>query len=110
MNERIVGFIVWAVVGCFLIGVGITSFFKKKAMGFWANIKVEPVNDIKNYNYAVGKLFVLYGVVFILLGIPLLMGQDSPLILLSIVGVMLETIIIMAIYNLVIEKKYRKNS
>ena len=108
MDGKIIGFLGWVIVGCFLISMGITAFFKKNTMGFWANIKAAPVNDIKNYNYAVGKLFVLYGVVFILLGTQLLMGQNSPLILLSIVGVMIETIITMAIYSLVIEKKYKK--
>lgn len=41
-------------------------------------------------------------------GLPLLNGQNSALILLSIVGVMAEAIITMAIYVTVIEKKYRK--
>lgn len=108
MDESMIGFIGWTVVGCLLIGIGITAFFKKEAMGFWANIKIEAVKDIKNYNDSVGKLFILYGIVFILLGTPLLMGQNSPFILLSIIGVMIETIIAMAIYNIVIEGKYRK--
>ena len=67
------------------------------------------MNDIKNYNYAVGKLFIAYGVIFNLLGTPLLRGQNTPLILLSVVGIMIETIVVMAIYTLVIDKKYRKN-
>lgn len=108
MSENMIGFIVWAIVGCFLIGVGISAFFSKKEVGFWANAKTAPVNDIKKYNYAVGKLFVLYGVIFVLLGTPLLCGQDSSYILLSILGIMIETIAVMAIYTLVIEKKYRK--
>lgn len=107
MEGRIIGFIGWTIVGFFLIGIGITAFFKKKAVGFWANIEVELVNDIKNYNYAVGKLFVFYGVVFILLGTPLLMGENSLFILLSVIGGMIETIITMVIYSLVIGKKYR---
>ncbi len=108
MDGGMIGFIGWVIVGCFMIGIGISAFFKKEAMGFWANIKIEPVNDIKHYNYAVGKLFISYGVIFILLGIPLLIGKNSPFILLSILGIMIETIITMAIYTLIIEKKYRK--
>lgn len=105
----IVGFIVWLIVGCFIIGVGISAFFRKKAVGFWANMKALQVNanDIKKYNCAVGWLFIIYGVLFNILGIPLLGGRNSPLVLLSVVGVMLETIIMMGIYTLVIEKKYR---
>jgi len=40
---EIIGFIIWAVVGCFIIGIGISAFFRKKAVGFWANIEVDWV-------------------------------------------------------------------
>ena len=56
----------------------------------------------------VGKLFVIYGVIFIALGLPLVSGQNSPFILLSVLGVMVETIVIMAIYSLCIERKYKE--
>ncbi len=52
----------------------------------------------------------MYGVVFILLGILLLGGQNTQYILLSIVGVMFETIIIMVVYSLLIEEKYGVNN
>lgn len=106
MDGRIIGFIVWAIFGCIMIGIGISAFFSRKAVGFWANSKTFPVNDIKGYNRATGKLFIVYGVIFIVLGMPLLSGQTSPFILLSIVGVMIETIAIMAIYSVNITKKY----
>lgn len=108
MGEGIIGFIIWAIVGCFMIGIGISAFFSKKAVGFWANIKMFQVNDIKKYNYATGKLFVIYGIVLIILGTPLLCGQNSPYILISILGIVIETIVMMAIYVLVITKKYEK--
>ncbi len=41
------------------------------------------------------------------LGIPILVG-DPAWIMLSVVGVMAETIAAMVVYCLVIEKKYRK--
>ncbi len=106
MEEGIIGFVIWAIVGCVMIGIGISAFFSKKTVGFWANIKTIQVNDIKGYNRATGKLFVVYGVIFILLGLPLLDGQNSPLILLSVLGVLIETIAIMAIYSVSITKKY----
>lgn len=108
MNEGTFGFIIWAIVGCIMVIIGIRAFFQKKAVGFWANSKVFPVNDVKGYNHAVGKLFIVYGIVFIGLGIPLLSGQNSPYILLSILGVMIETIVIMAVYSVSITKKYRE--
>ena len=108
MSGAIIGFIIWAVVGFIIICLGISALFLKKAVGFWANIKTIPVKDIKGYNRATGKLFICYGIVFVVLGIPLLSGQNNPYILLSVLGVMIETIVIMAIYTLVVEKKYRE--
>ncbi len=107
--EGIIGFVICTVVGCLIIGIGISAFFRKKAVGFWANIEVEPMNDIKNYNYAVGKLLIAYGVIFVLLSLPMLSGQNSPLIIFSVLGVMFETIAAMAIYTLIIARRYKKN-
>lgn len=103
-----VGFIIWAFVGCIIMGIGIHCFFAKEAVGFWANVKMFQVTDVRKYNFATGKLFLVYGAVFILLGLPLLGGQNSPYIILSILGVMLESIVLAAVYSLVIQKKYEK--
>lgn len=108
MNSGMIGYIIWAIVGCIMIGIGISAFFSKKPVGFWANVETAPVKDIKKYNCATGKLFIIYGVIFNVLGIPLLDGQNSPYILFSVLGVMAETIALMAIYSLYITKKYKK--
>ena len=65
------------------------------------------VEDVKGYNRAVAKLWFVYGAVFIVMGLPLLQ-QNSPYIMLSVVGMMLETVGVMIVYTLVIDKKYRK--
>ncbi|MDE6063601.1 MAG: hypothetical protein K2G20_03310 [Lachnospiraceae bacterium] len=103
-------FLIWlALAACFVI-MGIYNFFSKKksAFGFWANAKVFEVTDVKAYNRALGKLWCVFGVVFALLGLPLLYGQNSPYILLTILGAMLEAIAAMVVYVTVIEKKYRR--
>ena len=51
-------------------------------------------------------VFIIYGIIFVILGIPLLDDQNTPYVLLSVIGVMVETIVIMAAYSLVIVKKY----
>ena len=48
-------------------------------------------------------------IVLIVLEIPLLAGQNSAWMLLSVVGLMIESIIAMTVYSLVIEKKYKKS-
>lgn len=108
MDEKWMGFMVWCVCGLLMIGIGICALFSKKPVNFWANANVGEVNDVKRYNCAVAKLFCLYGMVFIVLGIPLLAGQNSAWILLSSIGVMIESIMAMVIDVLVIEKKYKK--
>lgn len=108
MTEMMIGFTICSIVGCSFIGLGIYSFFSKKAVGFWANAEKFEVTDRKKYNGAVAKLFFVFGFVFILLGLPLLSGQNSAWIVLSVVGAMVESITAMVIYTTVIEKKYRK--
>ena len=36
----IIGFVIYCIVGCLFIVFGISSFFSKKPVGFWANIKM----------------------------------------------------------------------
>ncbi len=109
MDGRILGFLIWTLCGALFLGIGVFAFFAKKPMGFWANAETFAVDDVKGYNRAVGKLWIFYGVVFILLGLPFLAGQNSPLIVLvSMPGVMAATIAVMCVYTLVIEKKYRR--
>lgn len=104
-----IAFLIWAVVGMAFIVLGIYDFLSKKpaAFGFWANAEVFPVKDVRGYNRALGKLFIGFGTLFVLLGLPMLAGQNSPWIVISILGVLAETIGAMAVYITVIEKKYR---
>ena len=105
-----IGFVIWSLLGVFIIGLGIKDMFSKNPVGFWANTETIKVKDAKGYNCATGRLFIIYGIVFIILGIPLLEGQNTPYILWSVIGVMVETIAIMAVYSLGIVKKYEEKS
>lgn len=106
MDNGIGVFLIWSIIGLFFVGMGITSFFAKKAMGFWANVQVPEIDRIKPYNHAVGRLYIVFGILIILFGLPLLRGHTA-LILFSILGVMLTVIAMMVIYSR-IEQKYRK--
>ena len=63
---------------------------------------------MKGYNRAVGKLFIVYGLVAMVLGLPILFGQNSGGAVISILGIMLETIVAMAVYTISIQNKYEK--
>lgn len=103
-------FMIWTLLGVIFVLYGIYAICSKKevAFGFWANAETFPVRDVKSYNRAVGKLWVVFGIVLVLLGLPLLDGQNSPYVIISILGIMLEAIAAMAVYVTVIERKYRK--
>ena len=111
MAGRMIGFVVWCICGGMFVCMGVYAWFIKKPvpMGFWANAEMFEVVDIKGYNRAVAKLFCIFGIVFIALGLPLLAGQNSAWIVLSVAGAMAESIAAMAVYTLVIEKKYKKD-
>ncbi|MBD5448726.1 MAG: hypothetical protein HDR28_00915 [Lachnospiraceae bacterium] len=105
-------FMIWLAVSAAMVVLGIYAMLSKKevAFGFWANAKMFPVEDVKGYNHAVGKLWCVFGVVFALLGIPLLPGQNTGYIIISILGCMAEAIAAMVVYVTIIEKKYRKDT
>lgn len=108
MGEGVLAFMICCIVGVFMVALGIFSARSKKPACFWANANVGEITDVKGYNRAVGKLFAAYGIIFILCCIPVLAGQNSAWIILTILGVMLESIGAMIVYTIVIEKKYRK--
>lgn len=110
MEGRLIAFIIWVITGLFFVIMGIYEMNSKKAkpFGFWANAEVAPIEDVKGYNRALGKLWCAYGVLFILIGLPLLEKQNSGLIILSILGAMLISIGAMVVYIVGIEPKYRK--
>ena len=100
-------YLLWIACFVLLMGLGIFCFFARKPVGFWANAPAFPVTDVKAYNRACGWLWIGYSLLGMLTGLPLLSPRNSALILLSILGVVLDTLALVLIYVLVIEKKYR---
>jgi len=112
MEEKLMAFIIWAIVGVLFIIMGIYDMNSKKAkpFGFWANAEVGPIEDVKGYNRALGILWCVYGVLFTLIGLPLLIldEQNAGLIIIPVLGAMLISIGAMAMYTVGIESRYRK--
>ncbi len=107
MEERLIAFIIWSIMGALFIVMGIYNLKSKKAkpFGFWANAKVAPLEDVKGYNRALGILWCVYGVLFLLIGLPLLDNQNPGLIMIPILGAMLISIAAMVAYVIGIEPK-----
>ena len=102
-------FFLWSIISIGFVILGIVCFCSKgeKAFGFWANEEVFKVNNVKAYNKALGKLWVVYGIALEFMGVPLLQEQNSSEIIFTVIGVMFLTIALMIVYSIVIEPKYK---
>lgn len=67
------------------------------------------MKDVKAYNKALGKLWIVFGMIFALLGMPFLAGQNSGYVVATILGTMVLAIFTMVVYVTKIESKYRKD-
>lgn len=106
---EIMGFVIWVICGLLFVGIGIYDYMSKKQVGFWANFDVPEVEDVIGFNKAVGRLFIIYGVVFILIGIPLIPSifyKNILLVFIPIIGAVFETIWLMVYFVMKIEKDY----
>lgn len=110
MEETLIAFMIWAIIGLIFILMGIYDLNskKEKPFGFWANAEVVPIEDVKGYNRALGRLWCVYGILFIVIGLPILDGQNSSLMIIPVLGAMLISIAAMIVYVIGIESKYRK--
>lgn len=102
-----IALILWGLCGALFFGLGIYCFFAKKQVGFWANAEVPPVTDVKAFNRAVGRLWCGFGIVFVLLGLPLATDNTILILLVSTLGTVYEVIALIVIF-MCIENKYRK--
>ncbi len=100
-------FLAWLCMGAVFIGLGIYALISKSPVRFWNIQQKIEVTDIKKYNRAMAKMWILSAVLFIALGIPLLLvKQNSAWAVISILGIMFWAIGLMVVYTF-IEKKYR---
>ncbi len=116
MNEMLIAYLIWLAIALLFVVLGIVDMVNAhcgKPVGFY-NIgpppKPENLTDVTAYNRAVGKLLISAGIVFALLGLPLLLCSDNEaiLILLCMPGTFAWVIGMALIYELKIMKKYRR--
>lgn len=109
MTPGIYAFLAFALIGLFFLIIGIRCFFSDKPSGFWANAEQFEVTDVRAYNNAMGRLWIVAALLYTALGLPLLNPKNIlPVILITIVGCMIISIGIMIFFTTVIEPKYRK--
>lgn len=103
-----IAFAIWSIIVCIFFAIGISCRKSQEPVGFFAFSKPPVVEDVEGYNKAVAKLWFVVGIVYEIIGIPILfLEQNSPLFLPILFAVIIEIIVMMIAY-LKIEKKYRK--
>lgn len=96
----------WLLTSGIFVFFGIWARISKKPVSFWSFSQQIQVRDVKKYNRAVAKLWFVSAAIFVGIGLPLLAGQNSPWIVVTILGGMFLAIAMIVVY-LRIEKKYR---
>lgn len=105
----IIGLIIWSSVTVLIIGIGIWSWNAKKPAGFYEGVEPPKVKNVQKYNHAVAILWFVYAILFELLGFPFLFEkQNSPMFVLTILGVVAITIALLFVYNRILAK-YRQD-
>ena len=101
----IIGFVIWSIVSLIAAGVGIWAWRSDKAVGFYSGVKPPEVDDIRAYNPSVAILWFAYAVLFELLGLPFLLEkQNSAGFVWTVLGVVSISVLLMIVYNRILEK------
>ena len=82
MTPEFFAFGAFALIGLFFLILGIRCFFSNKPSGFWANAEQFEVTDVRAYNNAMGKLWIVASVLYTALGLPLLTPANILLVIL----------------------------
>ena len=103
----IIAFVINSMVAVMFLAIGASAWKSKEAVGFFTFVDPPKVRDTKRYNHAVAKLWFAAALVFEILGGSLLwIEQNSPLIILFILGVVILVITMMIVY-IRVEAKYK---
>ena len=96
-------------IGFMMICVSIYYYFSKKPVTIYNNSnppRIDQITNIRSYNHATSRLMLIYGMVFIFEG--LMIHGKLICFFLVILTVMPGIVIVIAIYESVILKKYLK--
>lgn len=101
------GFFIWILITLIFVYIGITIRKSNIPVNLFTFGDAPKVNDIKRYNKAVSNLWLVFTILFEMIGISLLfIKQNSPFIILIVLGVVFLVIGMMVMHTK-IESKYR---
>lgn len=105
-----IAFAIWSALSVMYLFIGIFSMRSKKAVNFFANVETaKNISDVAAYNKAVGKLWITFAIGFEVFALPFLSAeQNSPFVLLSVLGVVFLIIALVYSYMRILSKYQNK--
>ena len=101
----LIGFFIWSIVALVFVGIGISVWRAKEPVGFFTGVEPPKVKNATKYNHAVSILWFSYAVLLEIFGLPLLvLKQNSPGFVISILGTVFISIGLAAAYNMILAK------
>lgn len=115
MNENTIAYIIWLLISLIFVILGVYDWKNAEngsVFGFY-NIcpppKAEQLTDVTAYNRAVSKLLIGSGIVFALIGLPLLSSDnEAVIVLVGVLGSIFWVISMVLAYECIIMRKYRR--
>ena len=108
MTVMIAAFLIWTVLSVLFVIFAVRCRHSDKPARFWANVPAPEVTDVKEYNRKVSNLWIVFSVLFELLGVTFLFcRQNSPLVIVPYLGTVFLVLLVMVLYS-GIESRYRK--
>ena len=111
MVEYIFGFVIYAFVAIFMMGIGIVQLKSKKPVAFYSGEKpprAEDVTDVNAWNKKHGLMWIVYGIVIVLSYFAGMLIGDSVWSVIPMVGGVVVPIPFMIRYHNRLRKEYLK--
>ncbi|MDO5145821.1 MAG: hypothetical protein Q4D60_02350 [Eubacteriales bacterium] len=100
-------FIIWTLTAAIFVCIGISTRKSETENGFFTFVPPKKMKDVKAYNHAVARLWLVFAALLEMLGLPVLfLEQNSGVFVFTILGVVVLVLCLMISY-LKIEQKYR---
>ena len=107
--ENVMGFVIFALVAVFMIGIGIVQLRSKKPVGFYSGEKppkAEDLTDVAAWNKKHGLMWIVYGIIILFSYFAGVVIGDSVWVVVPMVGGVMVPVPFMIWYHNQLRKKY----
>lgn len=107
--ENVMGFVIFALVAVFMIGIGIVQLRSKKPVAFYSGEKppkAEDLTDVAAWNKKHGLMWIVYGIIILFSYFAGVVIGDSVWVVVPMVGGVMVPVPFMIWYHNQLRKKY----